>query len=110
MLSILIPAYNHDLTDLVKDLWNQASESGIPYEILVVDDNSSTGLRSRLQALTAMSHVRYLQLEENIGRSRIRNMLAGEARFENLLYIDADARITTGDYLSTYIGSLEENV
>jgi glycosyltransferase involved in cell wall biosynthesis len=106
LLSILIPAYNHDLTDLVKGLWNQASESGITYEILVIDDDSAAGFRSRNQTLTTMSHVRYLQLEENIGRSRIRNMLAGEARFENLLFIDADARIITGDYLPTYIGKL----
>ena len=106
MLSILIPAYNHDLTDLVKGLRLQASELEIPYEILIVDDNSAAGFRSRNRALTEMSHVRYIQLEENIGRSRIRNMLAREARFESLLFIDADARLMAADYLSTYIGML----
>jgi glycosyltransferase involved in cell wall biosynthesis len=104
LLSILIPAYNHDLTDLVKGLRLQASELEIPYEILIVDDNSAAGFRNRNRALTEMSHVRYIQLEQNVGRSRIRNMLAGEARFERLLFIDADARIKTSDYLSTYIG------
>lgn len=53
-----------------------------------------------------MSHVRYLQLEDNIGRSRVRNMLAEKARYENLLFIDADARIMKADYLSTYIGMI----
>ena len=106
MLSILIPAYNHDLTDLVKGLRFQASELEISYEILIVDDNSAAGFRSRNQALTEMSHVRYIQLEENVGRSRIRNMLAGKARYESLLFIDADARIMAADYLSRYIGML----
>ena len=106
MLSILIPAYNHDLTDLVKGLRLQASVLDIPYEILIIDDNSAEGFRSRNVALTEMSHVRYLQLEENIGRSRIRNMLAGKARFESLLFIDADARIMAEDYLSRYFGML----
>jgi len=106
LLSILIPAYNHDLTDLVKGLRHQASELEIPYEILIIDDNSAAGFRSRNKALTSMSHVRYLQLEENIGRSRIRNMLAAKARFESLLFIDADARIMAADYLSRYIGML----
>ncbi len=106
MLSILIPTYNHDLTDLVKGLCHQASELKVPYEILIIDDNSAAGFRSRNLALTRMSHVRYLQLEENVGRSRIRNMLAGKARFENLLFIDADARIMATDYLSRYIGML----
>ena len=106
MLSILIPAYNHDLTELVKGLWLQASELEIPYEVLIVDDNSAAGFRSRNRALTERNHVRYIQLEENVGRSRIRNMLAGKARFENLLFIDADARIMAADYLSAYIGML----
>jgi glycosyltransferase involved in cell wall biosynthesis len=106
LLSILIPAYNHDLTDLVKGLRLQASELEIPFEILIIDDNSSEGFRSRNVALTEMSHVRYLQLEENIGRSRIRNMLAGKARFESLLFIDADASIMAADYLSRYLGMI----
>ena len=103
MLSILIPAYNHDLTDLVKGLRNQAVASGLPFEILIIDDNSVDGFRSRNRALTEMSHIRYLQLEENIGRASIRNKLAAKARFENLLFIDADARIMSEDYLSAYI-------
>ena len=106
MLSILIPAYNHDLTDLVKGLWNQAYVLEIPHEILIIDDNSAAGFRSRNRALTSLSHVRYLQLEENVGRSRIRNMLAGKARYESLLFIDADARIMAADFLSRYIGML----
>ena len=106
MLSILIPAYNHDLTDLVKGLWNQAFVLEIPHEILIIYDNSAAGFRSRNRALTSMSHVRYLQLEENVCRSRIRNMLAGKARYESLLFIDADARIMAADYLSRYIGML----
>jgi glycosyltransferase involved in cell wall biosynthesis len=103
LLSILIPAYNHDLADLVKSARNQAIELGIEFEIRIIDDHSAAGFRDRNRALTEMSHVRYLQLEENVGRSSIRNMLARKARFENLLFMDADARITRPDYLSIYV-------
>jgi glycosyltransferase involved in cell wall biosynthesis len=103
LLSILIPAYNRDLTDLVKAIRHQAIELGIAFEIRIIDDDSTAGFRERNRALTAMSHVRYLQLEENVGRSSVRNMLARKARYENLLFIDADAKINHPDYLSTYL-------
>ena len=106
MLSILIPAYNHDLTDLVEAVRHQAIELGIDFEILIIDDHSAAGFRDRNRALTEMTHVRYLQLEENVGRSRIRNMLASKARYEHLLFMDSDARIIRPDYLSTYIGMI----
>ncbi len=106
MLSILIPSYNHDLTDLVEGLHQQAVQLGIAFEVLIIDDFSAAGFRNRNKALTGMSHVRYLQLQENIGRARVRNMLAAKAGYENLLFIDADARLLSENYLSTYIGML----
>ena len=106
MLSILIPAYNHDLTDLVKGLHQQATQLRIAFEILIIDDFSAAGFRTRNKALTGMNHVSYRQLDENIGRARLRNMLAEKARYENLLFIDADALLESEDYLSTYVGLL----
>ena len=38
MLSILIPTYNYDCTQLVADLQQQAEQIGINYEIIVADD------------------------------------------------------------------------
>ena len=40
-LSILIPTYNQDCSQLVKDLAAQCKQSGIEYEILVMDDGST---------------------------------------------------------------------
>ena len=108
MLSILIPAYNHDLTDLVEGLHQQATQLRMAFEILIIDDFSAAGFRTRNKALTGKSHVRYLQLEENIGRARLRNLLAGKARYENLLFIDADAMLVRENYISAYAGMLGE--
>ena len=41
MLSILIPTYNYDTFQLVKELHNQALKEGIEFEIIVSDDASS---------------------------------------------------------------------
>ena len=40
MLSICIPVYNFDVTELVKALNSQAEELHVSYEILVIDDAS----------------------------------------------------------------------
>jgi glycosyltransferase involved in cell wall biosynthesis len=42
-------------------------------------------------------------LEENIGRARIRNRLADEARHEWLLFMDADAEVISDDFIDQYL-------
>ena len=45
MLSILIPVYNYNAVDLVQKLHEQASQAGIPFEILLLDDNSDNNCK-----------------------------------------------------------------
>ena len=86
MLSILIPTYNYDCTKLVADLQQQAEQIGINYEIIVADDASPLQeYRERVQEINKWPHCRLIELEKNIGRARIRNRLADEARHEWLL-------------------------
>ena len=44
MLSILIPTYNYDCYDLVKELHRQATELNIEFEIIVADDCSTINI------------------------------------------------------------------
>ncbi len=104
MLSILIPTYNYDCTRLVEDLHRQAELMGIDYEIIVMDD-ASPMLECKLQnrAIDALPHCRYVELEANLGRARIRNRLADEARYEWLLFMDADAEVVSNSFVADYL-------
>jgi hypothetical protein len=42
-------------------------------------------------------------LEKNHGRARIRNLLAVEAYYENLLFMDCDSEVVKDDYIKSYL-------
>ena len=101
MLSICIPVYNYDVSRLVKDLHLQAEEAGYPFEIILMDDASEEKFRKMNQTID-LEAVRYIQLSENIGRSKIRNRLAGEAKFPCLLFMDCDSAVASPQYVENY--------
>ena len=41
MLSILIPTYNYDITNLVETIWQQCKKESFSFEIIVLDDYST---------------------------------------------------------------------
>ena len=106
MLSNCIPIYNFDCTRLVNDLVGQAQGYKGKVEINVMDDASTDKFRKLLQPLSQT--VNFFQLNENVGRSKIRNLLAEKAKFDHILFIDGDSSIINSNFLSTYISSLEE--
>ena len=101
MLSICIPIYNFEVCRLVQDLHLQAEKAGHPYEILLMDDASDEIFRQTNQAIE-LDAVRYIQLNENIGRSNIRNRLAEEAKYPNLLFMDCDSAVSSSSYIENY--------
>jgi len=101
MLSICIPVYNYDVSRLVKELHLQAGKTGCPFEILLMDDASEEKFRAVNQA-TNPEGVRYVQLNENIGRSKIRNRLAEEAKYPCLLFMDCDSAVSSPLYIENY--------
>jgi GT2 family glycosyltransferase len=110
MLSILIPTYNTNLHPLVSELQTQLIESQIEYEIIIADDASSDmSVRYHNSLLAEQNHVQYIQYEQNIGRSKIRNSLADAAKYPTLLFMDCDARVKSRDYIAKYLRFLNEN-
>ena len=55
MLSILIPVYNYDCSELVAALDKQAVRLNINYEILVADDASEESFRQRNRVINDTS-------------------------------------------------------
>ena len=112
-LSILIPIYGCKPHQLVKQLCEQASHtSGLKdYEVVVVDDGTpDAAIVESCWVIGQWPHCRFMALEENIGRSRIRNLLASLARFEWLLYLDCDMTIDRQDFLANYLNCNEGDV
>lgn len=103
MLSILIPTYNHTCFHLADVLHTQAEALSIDYEIIVAEDGSRDQV-SKVANLkvSELSHCRYIRREENVGRARIRNFLASQAKHEWLLFIDSDMIVRSEDYLLRY--------
>ncbi|MCB0409149.1 MAG: glycosyltransferase [Flavobacteriales bacterium] len=107
MLSILIPIYNFNVVDFIKDLKNQADSCGIEYEILCIDDFSNDDIKKENEELGNMEYVFYEELPKNIGRSKIRNKLAQKSQFPYLLFLDCDSKTVDKQFVKRYINSID---
>lgn len=103
MISILIPVYNFKIVSLVTELQRQVSLESIPYEIIVMDDCSSELLRDQNKDVASLPGVKFIELGENIGRSRIRNKLASMACYSTLLFMDCDSEVPDPHYIHNYL-------
>lgn len=106
MISICIPIYNLDVRELGTALEPQVKELGDGAELVFIDDASDSAFRH----INAPMCQRYtcVQLEENVGRARIRNLFLKHAKNEYLLFLDCDSRIIAPDFLRRYRRLLEE--
>ncbi len=109
MLSILIPIYNEAVGPLVHKLAEQA-HGLLDFEILCFDDGSEASFQSvNKTTLGNIPEVEYREMSSNLGRSKIRNVLADAAKGEYLLFMDCDSKVVRDDYLATYVKSLDPN-
>lgn len=108
MLSILIPTYNYNVFPLAKSLHTQCVEENIPFEIIALDDASNdTDLHKQNEQINSLSNSGYKILSKNIGRSAIRNLLAKQAKYDWLLFLDADTLPIDNRLISNYLPFLD---
>ena len=108
-LSILIPCYNWNVLKLITDLDTQCKciKNLINYEIICIEDGSNNLFQN--SKISKLPNAKYITLKNNIGRSRIRNLLAEKAQYEWLLFIDCDSKIANENFIKEYLKSLEKN-
>jgi GT2 family glycosyltransferase len=106
MLSICIPVYNFNVVRLVTELHNQASLLQINFEIICIDDFSELNFKHQNKPITGLSQVNYIELNENIGRSKIRNLFLKHALYDYLLFLDCDAGIISENFVKNYIDAV----
>ena len=109
-LSIAIPTRNDDCCMLVSKLLEQAGrEPSLDFEILIADDASDKAdVIRQLTVLGNSDRCRLIRLKENVGRAAVRNMLAREAKHNNILFIDAGVDITDPNFIHTYVRHAED--
>ncbi|MEE1898995.1 glycosyltransferase family 2 protein [Flavobacterium rakeshii] len=103
MLSVLIPVYNYDITNLLQVLHKQCINAGIPFEIVVIDDKSDTFYVEKNKTVAAQLNFKFIKNEVNLGRTQSRKLLAQAALYDKLLFLDADVLPVTNDFIATYI-------
>lgn len=108
MLSILIPTYNYNVFPLVKEVRDQCIIEKISFEIIVLDD-ASQNFHDENNEINSLDNCLYSILNQNIGRSAIRNLLSTKASFDNLLFLDADVRIISNQFIKNYINFIRSN-
>ena len=104
MLSICIPVYNVDVTKLVSDLHTQIQELNESIEIVLIDDASNLEIKVKNRLLE--DYCKIIELETNVGRSKIRNLFVSECKNPYLLFLDCDSEIISSNFLAKYIQEL----
>lgn len=105
-LSVCIPVYNFNCITTVIDLCKQIETLSIPAEVLVIDDASTVELK-------AMAHFKhplysYEKLNKNVGRAKIRNLLAKKATYHHVLFLDGDSGIPLL-FIPNYINAIKKH-
>lgn len=109
MISILIPVFNTEVYPLVQELTNQLKSLATEGEIVVYDDCSEPAVKNKNRSAASFDHVVYKELNKNNGRAIIRQLLAKDARFDWLLFIDSDSVIINKKFLGNYFNAIREN-
>jgi len=107
MLSICIPIFNYDTSNLLNDLQVQINRVKIPVEIVCIDDCSSSPFVEKNQEICRKSGT-YIQLNCNVGRARIRNLFLEHTKYEYLLFLDCDSVIAFPNFIEQYLNAITE--
>lgn len=107
VLSVLVPFYGSDPSELLRDLATRAATLDDAVEIVCADD-ASPDPRFGAAAVTVAeavdgTAVTVLLAGRNRGRSRIRNLLAERARGGHVLFLDGDMSVERETFLADYI-------
>ena len=109
MISVLIPVYNYDVSSLVKDIKDQFVREKLEFEIIIIDDSSANIILPEPSILND-ERIKFEKLYINVGRSRIRNLLASKAKYDYLLFLDCDSDVSQNpNFIINYVTNIEKS-
>tara|TARA_R100000353_G_scaffold38678_1_gene30687 strand:+ start:1207 stop:2043 length:837 start_codon:yes stop_codon:yes gene_type:complete len=83
-------------------LGSQVADTEVSYEILVMDD-ASPFPSIQNKEIASLPFSKYIVLESNLGRTAVRQLLAEKAKYDTLLFLDADVMPQRPDFINTYL-------
>lgn len=106
-LSVIIPAFNEEET--IREILKRVQSTGIPGEIIVVDDGSTDRTRAILETLDGDGNVRVYFHEKNQGKGRAVISGIKYSKGDVILIQDADLEYDPRDYPSL-LQPIEEGI
>lgn len=103
MISILIPVYNYNIVPLVEELHKQLINSKTSYELLACDDGSDFKFSDNNKSINKYNFTNFSISDHNIGREQTRQGLALKAKYDWLLFLDADTLPATSYFIKDYL-------
>lgn len=103
MISVLIPVYNYNVVALVTHIHSQLQLCSVPFEIIALDDASTSEVVHDNNSLSNLEFTSYIKSNNNLGRTKARQYLAEKASYEWLLFLDADVMPKTELFISNYL-------
>ena len=101
MLSICIPTYNTDCSELLDILAKQIAQIKETAEVLVCDDFSTKNVRKNQEACERNGFF-FFKNQKNLGSISTRIKLAKNSSFSWILFVDADMIPKTDEYVIKY--------
>ena len=111
MISILIPVYNWDIKNLAQILSDQLSDLNINSEVIFYDDCSTDlALTEINKNVVEKLDFNYVLSSQNRGIAEALNYLATLAKYDWLIYLDADVLPIKSDFLKNYIEQITDEI
>jgi hypothetical protein len=110
-ISVLIPFFRDDPTQLLRALDEEAAGLGGAVEIVALDDGGGDEPLAAKVAATVQELAlpcRFVRLAANAGRAKGRNQLAAESRAPVLLFLDSDMAPGVRDFLGAHLAFVDQ--
>jgi glycosyltransferase involved in cell wall biosynthesis len=106
-LSVIIPVYNE--VESIQEIVKRVKNTGLAWEIVLVDDGSKDGTRDLLKEMDGIENVRVILHEKNQGKGAAVRTGFDVARGDVFLIQDADLEYDPRDY-PTLLKPLDEGI